>query len=110
LKSVRRYFTGDHRIRLLLGTLVLLVASDGLISQFLVSQRFGVEANPFLQNWIGKEEFLVIKLIGALVAAFVLWDIHKQNYRLAFVSTVLFVISYTAIIFWNLSVFFVARV
>ena len=47
-----------------------------------------------------------MKLVGALVAAFVLWDIHKQNYRLAFISTVLCVVSYTMIVFWNLSVFF----
>ena len=107
MKAIKSYFVGDHRIRLLLGTLIALVASDGIISRFLVTQRFGLEGNPLLQTWVGEEKFLVIKLVGVLFAALVLWDIHKQNSKLAFISTSCFVMSYTLIVFWNIFAFFV---
>ena len=96
-------------MRLLLGTLIALVAADGVISRYLVTGRFGLEGNPFLQTWVGEEKFLVIKLVGALLAALLLWDIHKQNSKLSFVSTLCFVISYTTIVFWNLFVFFITQ-
>ncbi len=107
MKAIKSYFAGDHRIRLLLGTLFALVVSDGIISKFLVTQRFGLEGNPLLQTWVGEEKFLVIKLVGALLAALILWDIHKQNYKLAFISTLCFLISYTLIVSWNIFAFFV---
>ena len=92
-------------MRLLLVILIVLVVSDGFISRFMVINRFGVEANPFLQGWVSEESFLVIKLLGALLAALLLWDIHKQNTRLAHISTVIFVVVYALIVSWNLGVF-----
>ncbi len=109
MKAVRSYFSGGHRIRLLLGALFALVVSDGLISKFLVSQRFGLEGNPFLQPWVGEDNFLIMKLAGALFAVLILWDIHKQNPRLSFVSASCFVMLYTGIVLWNLFAFFIAQ-
>ena len=108
LKIFKNYFIGSHQLRLLLGILIALVVSDGLISNFLVSQGFGLEGNPLLQTWVGEGKFLVIKLVGALLAALVLWDIHKHNYKLAFISTLCFVISYTLIVYWNIFVLFIS--
>jgi len=110
LKTSKSYLTGSYRIRLLLGTLIALIVSDGLISKFLVRHGFAREGNPFLQVWVGEDGFLVIKLAGAFLAAFVLWDIYKRNPKLSFVSTLFFVLSYTFIVFWSLYIFFVARV
>ena len=97
-------------MRLLLVILIVLVVADGLISRFMVINRFGVEANPFLQSWVSEEKFIFIKSLGALLAALLLRDIHKQNARLAHISTVFFVIAYSMIVFWNLIVFFIAHV
>ena len=107
LKTFKDYFAGNHRIRALLGTLIALVVSDGLISNFLVKQRFGLEGNPFLQTWVGEEEFLFIKLAGALLVALILWDIHKQGSKLSFIITLCFVIAYTLIVFWNMFAFLI---
>jgi len=109
LKISRSYWAGSYRIRLLLGTLIALVVSDGLVSKFLVTQRFAREGNPLLQIWVGQDIFLVIKLVGAFLAALVLWDIHKHNPKLSLISTSCFVISYTIIVFWSLYVFFVTQ-
>jgi hypothetical protein len=96
----------NRRIRLLLGTLIALVISDGLITVFLISQGFAREGNPFLQNLVGDRSFLLIKIVGALVAGLILWDIHKKRPRMALISTVSFVILYTLIVFWNSSILF----
>ena len=97
-------------MRLLLGTLIALVAADGLISKFLVQHGFAREGNPFLQTWIGEDRFLVIKLMGGFLAAFLLWDIYRRNPKLSFISTLCFVILYTFIVFWSLYIFFITKV
>jgi hypothetical protein len=107
LETVKNYFSGSHRLRLLLCTLFVLVVSDGIVSRFLITQRFGIEANPLLRGWVGDEKFLMIKVVGALIAAFILWDINKQNHKLAFISTVCFVTAYALIVSWNIVVFFI---
>ena len=108
LKTAKNYFAGSHQLRLLLGTLIVLVVADGLISKFLVTQRFGIEGNPLLRTWVGEDHFLVIKLLGVLLAALILWDIHKRHPKLAFMSTLFFVTSYTLILYWNLFAFLTA--
>ena len=97
-------------MRLLLGALATLVVSDGLISKFLVVHGLAREGNPFLQVWVSEDAFLIIKAAGALLAVLVLWDIHKRNPRLSFISTLCFTILYTGIVCWNLSFFFIAQV
>ncbi len=59
---------GGIRIRHLLTTLVVLIVADGVISNFLIRHGLAQEGNPFLQTLVGKESFLVIKVLGALRA------------------------------------------
>ena len=92
----------------LLATLVLLVVSDGVITQFLVRTGLGYEGNAFLKSLVGKEAFILLKVVGALLCAFILWDMQRRWYKLAFISTVCFVLLYSGIVFWNLFVFFFA--
>lgn len=110
LQVIKGYFTGDHRIRRLLAALIALVVSDGVITHFLISNGLGWEANPFLRNLVGHENFLVIKVVGVLLAVFILWDIYKHWPRLAVISSWCFVGLYSGIIAWNLSVFFITQV
>ena len=52
LKTFKSYFAGSYRIRILLGALIALVISDGLITKFLMTHGLGLEWNPFLQSWV----------------------------------------------------------
>lgn len=96
------YFRGSYRIRILLGTLVAVMAADGIITKHLVSNGFASEGNPFLHFWVGEDTFLALKLLGGLLAALYLWNIYKRYPRLAIACSSLFLAGYTFIIFWNL--------
>ena len=93
----------------LLGALVALVVSDGLISQFLVRHGLGQEANPFLETLVGGWNFLVIKVLGVFVCAVILWDIYNRRSKLAVITTLCFIVLYSGIVLWNLFVFFVTK-
>ncbi len=93
----------------LLSALVALVVSDGLISQFLVRSGLGREWNPFLETLVGEWNFLVIKVLGVLLSAVILWDIYKRRPNLAVITTLCFIVLYSGIVLWNLFVFFVAK-
>ncbi len=92
-------------MRYLLGFLVLLVIADGLLTQFLVNDGRAQEANPFLQPIVGDVGFLVLKVVGSLLCAIILWDIYRRYPRVAFIATSCFVVVYTGIVLWNLSIF-----
>ena len=100
---------GGLRIRYLLAILVALVAIDGIISQFLVKSASVQEGNPFLKPVVGGPVFIPLKLFGALLCAFLLWDIYKTSPRLALTATYCFVGIYSAIVFWNIACFAVFK-
>ncbi len=106
MKTIKSYFADNRVMGYSLGALIVLVFSDGLITQFLVRSKLGREGNPFLQTWVREEVFLVIKLLGVLLCALILWDIYKRHRRLALISTLSFVVLYAGIVLWNLYVFF----
>lgn len=110
LKTIKSYFSSTHGIRYLLAALIALVVSDGLITRFLVSRGLGQEGNPFLQTLVGETNFLVIKVLGALLCALILWDIHRRRPKLALISSWCFVVIYAGIVLWNLYVFFISQV
>ncbi len=97
------------QIRILLGTLIALIVADGVISKFLVLNGIAREGNPFLQSWIIEDVFLAIKLLGAFLAAVVLWKLYERNPRLSLAVTICFVILYTFVVFWSLYIFLVAQ-
>jgi hypothetical protein len=86
--------------------LIGLVVADGLITEFLVENRFASEGNPFLERWVGSDAFLILKTAGAILAALILWDIGRRYPRLATVAASIFVLGYAVIVFWNVSVYF----
>ena len=96
-------------MKYLLLTLVALVVSDGLLSQYLIRYGLGREGNPFLQSLVSEEIFLPIKLAGALLGAIILWDIHRTHPMVALVLTLVFMILYTGVVFWNLGAFFITQ-
>jgi len=92
-------------LKYLLGLLILLNIVDGLLTHFLTQVGIGREGNPFLVQIVGEPVFMIIKVVGVLVCALILWDIYRRHPRLALVSTSFFVISYATIVLWNLSLF-----
>ena len=110
MKIMRGYFLGRGGIRYVLGALIVLVVSDGLISHFLVRSRLGREWNPFLQRWVGEDIFLVIKVLGVLICALILWDIYNRRPKLALITSLCFAVSYAGIVLWNLFVLFITQV
>jgi hypothetical protein len=75
------------------------------MTHFLIQAGIGREGNPFLVGVVGETGFMIIKVVGVFVCALILWDIYQRHPRLALVSTLCFVIGYTGIIRWNLSLF-----
>jgi hypothetical protein len=92
-------------MRLTLYTLFGLIIADGLLTNFLVTNGHGIEANPFLQAWVGKDIFLAIKVSGAFLAILILWIKYNLKPKLIYRITTVFLAVYTGIIFWNLFVF-----
>jgi len=92
-------------VKYLLGLLVLLNIADGALSFFLVRFGLGREGNPFLLELVDEPGFMIIKVIGVLLCALILWDIHRRHQRLALIFTSCFVGIYGIIVLWNLGLF-----
>ena len=93
-------------IKYLLGLLVLLEISDGLLTHFLITNGLAWEGNPFMRALVGETNFLILKVVGVLLAALILWDIYKRWPRVAITTTACFVTLYVGIVLWNVSFFF----
>lgn len=96
-----------RRIGYLLGTLLSLVVADGIISQFLIKSGIGREGNPFLKSIVAEGNFLIVKMCGAIICVLILWNMARRVPRLVFIVSVSLVAVYTAILFWNIAVFFI---
>ena len=102
-KVLKKMFPGKHKMKYLLGILVGLVTLDGVLTEFLVGKGAAREANPILQPLVGDVGFMVLKVVGALLCAFILWDVHRRYPRVAVISAWIGVAAYSAIIVWNTS-------
>lgn len=94
-----------HRMRYMLYVLFGLIVADGILSDFLISQNLGWESNPFLQTLVGGEQFLLLKVCGALLVMLILWNIYTRRPRLAFTSSLCFITLYTVVVYWNIFAF-----
>lgn len=104
IKGASRLYKKSQLMKLMLATLVILVISDGFITHFLIKTGLAREGNPFLENIVGGTMFLVLKILGAFLAAFILWDIYRRWARLGLISCSCFVVLYALIVSWNLSI------
>jgi len=104
LKVAEAFRIESRTIRYLLYALFGAIVADGLITQFLVTGGHGSEANPFLRAWVGHGWFLVIKVGGAFLATLLLWINYNKRPRAVYTITVVFLVFYTVVVFWNLFV------
>lgn len=100
-KGLKILLSGKRKIIYLLSTLVALVITDGLMTEFLVGKGAAREFNPVLQPLVGDVGFMIIKVVGALLCAFILWDVHRRFPRVGLIATWIAVIGYAAIVLWN---------
>jgi hypothetical protein len=92
-------------MKYLLGVLVSFVVLDGLVTEFLIDGGLAREGNPFLEPLVGDIGFMILKVAGSLLCAFILWDIYRRFPKVAVVATWIAVAGYGAIIIWNTSLF-----
>jgi phosphoglycerol transferase MdoB-like AlkP superfamily enzyme len=95
---------------LMLTFLVALVVADGTITRFLIKNQLGVEANPFLKEWVKSDILLLLKLVGATASAFILWYVYKRSPKLAWVITWFLIVVYVSLILWNLVAFYITGI
>jgi hypothetical protein len=100
--------TGHNKMKYLLITLVSFVILDGLLTELLLGDGLARESNPFLQPLVGDVGFMVLKIVGSLLCAFILWDIYKRFPRVAVIAAWIAVVGYGVIIAWNSSLFLLA--
>jgi hypothetical protein len=79
-----------------------------LITEFLVANGHAIEVNPFLQAWVKQNLFLAIKISGAFLVTLFLWIKYNAMPRLIYTATVVFLVFYTGVVFWNLIVYLTA--
>jgi hypothetical protein len=108
LKVAEAFRIESRTVRYLLYTLFGVIVADGLITQFLVTGGYGSEANPFLRAWVGHGWFLVIKVAGAFLATLLLWINYNKKPKAVYTITVIFLVFYTVVVFWNLFVYLLA--
>ena len=82
---------GKSKMLWLLGILVGFVILDGVITEILLDQNLARESNPFLQPLVGDIGFMLLKIAGSLLCAFILWDIYRRFPKVATIATWCFV-------------------
>ena len=105
LKVPRFLHIESRTVRYTLYVLFGIIVADGLLTQFLVTGGYGLEANALLISWVGQDSFLAIKISGAFLATLLLWIKYNARPRLVYTITVVALGFYTAIVYWNLFVF-----
>ncbi len=108
LRIPKRLIVESRTMRFMLYTLFCLIVADGLITEFLVTNGHAIEVNPFLQAWVKQNVFLAIKISGAFLVTLFLWIKYNSMPRIIYSATVVFLLFYTGVVFWNLFVYLTA--
>jgi hypothetical protein len=95
----------NRTVRYTLYVLFGIIAADGLLSQFLVTGGYGLEANPLMAPFVGGGSFLTIKISAAFLVTLFLWIKYNTRPRLVYRITVVALGLYTTIVYWNLFTF-----
>jgi hypothetical protein len=90
----------------LLPIVIILQITDGVLTYSSVGNHLAKEGNPLLQNIAGTGNFLLMKVIGALICALLLWLVYKRFPRISIIFTSCIVIFYSLILTWNLNILF----
>ncbi len=104
LKKVKSIvFSRKHGIKYFLAALLLLNIIDGLVTNALINNNIAHEGNLILMGVAGGPRLIVVKFLGVLLAAAVLWDIYRHHPKLALWTSITFSLVYSGIVAWNVS-------
>ncbi len=90
-------------IKYILVILILMNLMDGLLTNALINNDIVREANLLLLGVVGGPRFILIKVIGAFLAALILWDIYRHHSTLGFWTSTALLLIYSGIVVWNMS-------
>lgn len=103
-KSIKKALqTIDRKMLYLLAALVLFMSADALMTQVFVPAGKALESNKLLAPLVGQASFIVLKIVGALICAFLLWHVHRRFPKVGLIATWIAVIGCGAILLWNAS-------
>jgi len=107
--KVPKYLHIESRIvRYTLYVLFCIIVADGILTQFLVTGGYGLEANPLMAPLVGGESFISIKISAAFLATLFLWIKYNTRPRFVYTIAVVALGLYTTIVYWNLFAFALA--
>jgi hypothetical protein len=81
---------------------MVMVVADGVLTNILIQKGIARESNPFLIGVAGDSKLIIIKILGVLLAAFILWDVYRRHPKLSFCLSSFFLLVYCGIVSWNL--------
>lgn len=84
-----------------------LMLADASITQFLISTGLAYEGNPLLRGFLTAGNFMWVKITGGMLSALVLWDISRRYLRIASITSLIFIVVYTVIVYWNMAAGFI---
>jgi hypothetical protein len=96
-----------NKVKYLLILLVVLNVLDAFLTHFLIKLNLATEGNMFLESIVGEPLFFIVKIVGAFLAALILWDISRRHPKLGKMAIHLSVTVYTLIVLWNTSLFII---
>ena len=103
---VPKYLLIENRaVKYALFALFAAIVVDGLLTQFLITGGYGSETNPLLQSVVGTEAFLPLKISGGFLATAFLWIKYNAAPKRVHTVIVVALAIYTAIVYWNLSLY-----
>jgi hypothetical protein len=77
---------------------------DGLLTHFLVRNGIVEEGNRLIASVVYEGNFLLLKIVGALISVALLWYIYRRFPQIALAAASSIVIFYSAVLVWNINV------
>jgi Domain of unknown function (DUF5658) len=91
-------------MKLLIPLLLALEAADGILTYSAVGKGLVREANPVMQTFAGTDNFLLMKISGAILCAVLLGLTFRRFPRVSLIATLSILMIYAVVFTWNLSI------
>jgi uncharacterized membrane protein YqjE len=91
-------------MKLLLVLMSGLEISDGVYTDFAVGKNMVEEGNSLMESLVLSGDFILFKVLGALLCSLCLWLLYKRFRRVALTVTTGVIVFYSAVMVWNLGI------